>query len=310
MSTSGMDRVFYSVGSMEKALSFYRDMIGMKVVAKTVLEPVEVERLWRLPPSTMAKAVFLRSELQDTAVELIEFTPNSGKLIRSGPGDLDWGIYDTAWFVKDIQYCYREALAKGYEFVAPPVEYQPNWVPWKVKETVMLGPDNAALVLFERMTEEAKQYDRQYIRMNHSAFIVGKVDEGKKFFCDCIGMDVRGEMEIPPGIVDSVLGIPPGTKCRGAFLEKKGTNTCIIELLEMAIPGKPLGMIARPPNLGIFGYAFEVDNLGRLLEVLPGSGYPIMGGPCKVKTPLHGEIEAAIISGPYGALIEIFQRNS
>ncbi|MEW6143306.1 MAG: VOC family protein [Chloroflexota bacterium] len=308
MSTRGMDRVLYSVGKIEKALSFYRDMVGMKVVGEAMLGPVEVTRLWGLPASTTARAVFLRGELQDTVTELIEFTPNSGRQIRNGPGDLDWGIYDIAWFVKDIQYCYREGLAKGYRFVAPPVQYQPNWVPWQVKETVMLGPDDAALVLFERMTDEAKQYDRQYIRWNHSAFIVESVAEAKKFFCDLLGLDLRGEMDLPTGIVDSVLNIPPGTPCKGAFVERKGANTCIIELLEMKIPGKSLAGIAKPPNLGIFGYSFEIDNLDALLKASVRAGFPVFSGPVEVTTPLHGRMEAAIISGPYGAMIELFQR--
>ncbi len=306
--TGGMDRVFYSVGNMGKALSFYRDMVGMKVLAETILEPAEIARLWTLPEPTRAKAVFLKSELQDTIAELIEFTPNSGKRIRSGARDLNWGIYDIAWFVKDIQHCYREGLAKGYEFVAPPVQYQPNWVPWQVKETVMLGPDDAALVLFERMTDEARQYDRQYIRWNHSAFIVQSVAESRKFFCDFLGLDLRGEMDLPPGIVDRVLNIPPGTPCRGAFVEKKGTNTCIIELLEMKMPGRSLAAVARPPNLGIFGYAFEVDSLDSALKSSVEAGHPVISGPVEIETPLHGTNRAAFIAGPHGAWIQLFER--
>ncbi|MCX8127044.1 MAG: VOC family protein, partial [Dehalococcoidia bacterium] len=106
MSTKGIDRVVYSVGDMEKALGFYRDMIGMREVSERSLGALEISRLWKLSPTTRARAVCLKSELQDTLVELVEFSPNSGEPIRYGPEDLSWGIYDIAWFVKDIQHCY------------------------------------------------------------------------------------------------------------------------------------------------------------------------------------------------------------
>jgi catechol 2,3-dioxygenase-like lactoylglutathione lyase family enzyme len=308
MTTKGVDRVFYSVSNMKKALSFYRDMVGMKVLAETDLDKSEITNLFKLTASTKARAAFLKSELQDSVVELIEFTPNSGKQIRNGPADLDWGIYDIAWLVKDIKHCADLGNASNYKLVAPIVQYQPNWVPWQVKETVLLGPDDAAFVLFERMTDEAKQYNRQFIRWNHSAYIVQSVAEGKKFLCDVLNLDLKGEMELPLGIVDSVLGIPKGTPCRGAFVEKKGTNTCIIELLEMKIPGKPLAPVAKPPNLGIFGYAFEVDNLDRTLNVSEKAGYPIISGPVELNTPLCGKNRAAFVSAPYGTWVQLFQR--
>jgi hypothetical protein len=76
----------------------------------------------------------------------------------------------------------------------------------------------------------------------------------------------------------------------------------------MKIPGKPLAPVAKPPNLGIFGYAFEVDNLDKTLNVSEKAGYPIISGPVELNTPLCGKNRAAFVSAPYGTWVQLFQR--
>ena len=67
MATKGMDRMFISVSNLEDSLRLYRDWAGMKVVADETLESAELQQLWKLPPETKARAVFLKSELQPTS---------------------------------------------------------------------------------------------------------------------------------------------------------------------------------------------------------------------------------------------------
>jgi len=154
MATKGMDRVSISVSSLEDSLAFYRDWIRMEVVAEQILEMDKIQQLWNLPGETEAKAVFLKDEVQSTLLELIEFTPKTGRTIREGAKQWDYGLYDIAFFVKDIAACYRDLTEKGFAFVSPPVQYQPNWVPHAVKEAILIGPDNVPIAHIERMTSE------------------------------------------------------------------------------------------------------------------------------------------------------------
>ena len=310
MSASGMERIVYSVGSMEKALAFYRDYIGLEVVAEGVVERAEVTQLYGLPATTGAKAVFLKNELQDTLVELIEFRPNSGRVIRKGPHDWDYGIYDIAFFVRDIQACYRDAVGKGWKFILPPSHYKPNWVPWEVKETVLIGPDNAPFVLFERVTAEAQAYDRPYIRFNHSAQIIPSQEEVKRFYGGVLGLDVRSEVELPAGVVDTVMGVPRETKVRASFYEKKGSNTALMEFLEMDshVPSKSLADVAKPPNLGMFMIAFPVDSLVEVKKALEREKFAVLVPPVEVTDPVRGRARALIARGPGDVWVELFEK--
>ena len=62
MVRTGVDRIMVSVGEMEKSLSFYRDFLGMTVVAEQVLDADASQLLWRLPEGTEARAVFLNKD--------------------------------------------------------------------------------------------------------------------------------------------------------------------------------------------------------------------------------------------------------
>ena len=308
MATKGMDRVFISASNLEDSLAFYRDLIGMKVVAEQTLEPDEVQQLWNLPRETEAQAIFLKNELQSTLLELIEFKPNSGRTIREGTKSWDYGIYDVAFFVKDIAACYRDLTEKGYTFVSPPILYQPNWVPHQVKEVVLFGPDNVPFVLFERMTDEAQAYQQQYIRFNHSAQLVENLGEVKRFYGDILGLDLKGEMTVPEGIIDRVLAVPPGTESEVVFYERKDENTCLMEFLKLSVKAIALASIARPPNLGLFMISFEVDALLSLMETLKKEGIAILSGPVELQTKVHGKMRAITVEGPSGVMIELFER--
>ena len=91
MVIKGMDRVFISVSNLEDSLAFYRDWIGMEVVAEQILEPDKIQQLWNLPRGIEARAVFLKDGVQSTLLELIEFTPNSGRTIREEAKPWEYG---------------------------------------------------------------------------------------------------------------------------------------------------------------------------------------------------------------------------
>ena len=114
MATKGMNRISVSVSNLGNSLAFYRDWIGMEVIADETLEPNEIQQLWNLPPGTEARAVSLKSELQSTVMELIEFSPHSGTIIREDTKSWDYGIYCITFLVRDIDKIYCDLTEKGF----------------------------------------------------------------------------------------------------------------------------------------------------------------------------------------------------
>ncbi len=308
MTTHGMDRVFISVSDMDRSLAFFRDWIGLSVVAEDELNPGELVGLWELTLGTSARAIWLKNELSDTLIELVQFMPTSDRVIRDGRVNRDYGIYDLAFFVKDIDYLYRDLTAQGFQTTSPVVRYQPNWVPHEVKELIVLGPDNVPVVHFARLTDEADAYHRQYIKLNHTAHFTPSLDAATRFYIEFLGLDQRGRMTIPPGLVEEMLELPYGTRTDVNFFERAGSNTCLLEFLEINFPARPLGTRARPPNLGIFQISFEVDDLDGVKSGAESAGFNVTGGPLEMRDPLHGPVRALTLNAPGDLMVQLFQR--
>jgi len=307
MATKGMDRMSISVSNLEDSLALFRDWIEMKVVADETLEPNEIQQLWNLPRGTEARAVSLKNELQSTLLELIEFTPHSGRTIREGTKSWDYGIYCVTFLVRDVDTTYRDLSGKGFTFISPPVAYQPNWVPHQVKELTVIGPDNVRIDHFQRMKDEDYGSQGNYVKFDHCAQFSDNLDEAIRFYRDIVGLDLIGQMTIPKRLIDDVIAVPPGTEEKVAFFNNKDRNDLMMECMQLSIKGKSLVSVARPPNLGLFMISFEVDDLSSLMETCKKEGVAILSGPMELHNQLHGKMRAIILESPNGVMIELFE---
>jgi catechol 2,3-dioxygenase-like lactoylglutathione lyase family enzyme len=306
MAAGPIDRVFISVSNLDTSLALYRDWAGMKVVAKEDLSPGEIQQLFKLPARTEAHAVLLANETQTTLLELIEFRPHSGIPIRQKTNEWDYGIYDIAFSVEGLAAIYRELTSRGFGFVSPPVTYNPFGA--KVREAILLGPDNVHAAHIERVPEPDVALPARYLRMADSAQLVESVDEAIAFYGDILELAVLTKQRLPTGMVDEILGVPKQTDATMVFMNKKGASAPVVEFLELSVKGKSLAAIARPPNLGVFMLSFQVDNLDSTLEMVNERGYRVLSGPVHFSTPVHGKVRAVTVEAPAGVMVELFDK--
>jgi catechol 2,3-dioxygenase-like lactoylglutathione lyase family enzyme len=307
MPIGGEDTHYLSVGNLDRCLELFRDFMGMELVSDGMLDPVQVQRRFNLPAGYQARAAFLRSRLQTTLLGLIEFKPNSGKVIRQ-PKTHDYGHWASAFLVKSTDAVYEGLLQKGYKFVSPPFFYKPDWLPFSVKEVVLIGPDQITFGHFEKMGGDPIESPHNYIRFDHSAQYVKDIDEGIRFYRDTLGLDLRDDMTLSPGLLDQLLVVPPRTKTRTAMLYKKDQVSLTVQLIQVAVPGRSLADVARPPNRGAFLMSFQVDSLAEYQRRLEDAGAPVLSGPLEFRDPVHGPCQALITAGPNGEMVELFQR--
>lgn len=306
MDIKGMDTHFISVSSIDRSLALYRDWMGMELIDDEMLPPDEIQQLWQLPPGTQAHAAWLKSQMQTTMLGLIEFQPNSGKVIRQ-PMTHDYGHWAVAFWVKDTYAVYEGLTPKGYKFVSPPFSYNPDWTPYSVKELVLIGPDKITVGHFEKVSGEEIDSQNNYVRFDHCAQYIRDMDESIQFYCDVLGLDLRDRLTLSPGLLDQLLVVPPGTKTETAMIHKKDQVSCTIQLLKVAMEGKPLAAIARPPNLGVFMMSFEVDDLSQYIKRIGEVGVSILTGLVELHDKVHDRINAITTAGPNGELIQLFE---
>ena len=152
---TGVDTPAMTVSDMERALAFYRDLLGMEVVevkgADSAWSPEEQAR-WHAYhevvcgiPGAKIQAVFLRAP-DGTHVELVEY-----KQPKAEPGPRrpisEPGVAIVPFACKDSPAVVARLREAGVEVIADPVRYVLDGV--TSYTTYLYDPDGNALCLFE-----------------------------------------------------------------------------------------------------------------------------------------------------------------
>ena len=105
------------VSNMEKAISFYRDLLGLKLLSrKEVKWDDELSTTMVGVKGALLKITMLQTD--DDEVELIQYVVPKGK--QHGGKFYDYGGMHLAFEVKDINGLYKKMKEKGIKFHAPP----------------------------------------------------------------------------------------------------------------------------------------------------------------------------------------------
>ncbi len=144
----GIHHTAISTGNLERALGFYRDLLGFEVVLEFAwpkgTEPAD--QITGLD-SSAAKVAMLRAG--NAFVELFEYEAPG-----PAPGDptrpvCDHGITHIALDVRDIQAEYERLSAAGMRFHCPPLDMG------GIKATYGRDPDGNVVELQEILTEDS-----------------------------------------------------------------------------------------------------------------------------------------------------------
>ena len=117
-----MDHVGISVRDMEKAIAFYRDVLGMEK---------SLDREFDIPLAKIiglegARARVVHMRLGESVVELFDYRNPKGREPRPDPTQADFGLIHIGFMVQDFQKSYQDLKAKGVQFLGEPVEIRPG----------------------------------------------------------------------------------------------------------------------------------------------------------------------------------------
>jgi len=140
-----------TVENMERALPFYRDLLGLKVLGDITVVGEEVERITRVKGAKL-RAVYLRSgeDLQGPPIELLHFVEPRGEAGVPYARLTNPGITEVAFWVKDIEKTYEELQAQGVEFYSAPQLFEIEGY-GRVKAVYFWDPDGTTLELMQSL---------------------------------------------------------------------------------------------------------------------------------------------------------------
>ena len=116
------DHVALSVRDMEKAIAFYRDVVGMEKVFDREFD-APMGKLIGVP-GTQVRIVHMK--LADSVIELFDYRHPKGREPRPDAQQSDFGLTHIGFMVEDFWGTYQHLLDHGVEFLGEPVEIRPG----------------------------------------------------------------------------------------------------------------------------------------------------------------------------------------
>ena len=117
-----MDHVGVSVKNIEKAIEFYRDVVGME----KVLDREADVPLARIVGIEGAKARIVHMKLGEAVVELFDYRYPKGRVPLPDQNQSDYGLTHIGFLVEDFEQTYQDLKARGVQFVGDKVEIRPG----------------------------------------------------------------------------------------------------------------------------------------------------------------------------------------
>ena len=116
-----LDHACVVVSDLEKAVSFWRDTLGWKVVREGQMAGSLMDKLIGVPGLKARQAVLVADEDVNTGMmELVEFSPPTSKPFPPDEKFNDVGLRMLSISVDDVDKAYEELKSKGCRFHSPP----------------------------------------------------------------------------------------------------------------------------------------------------------------------------------------------
>ena len=143
-----MNHTGFVVADMDRALGFYRDMLGLTEERNLVVDGEYISQLVGYPDSKL-HIVYLGVGDMRHAVELIQYLNPVGR--PSTPAERnEVGASHLGVIVEDLDSMYKDMSAKGVRFVSPPAVRENAEYPWARKACYVQDPDGNWLEFIER----------------------------------------------------------------------------------------------------------------------------------------------------------------
>jgi catechol 2,3-dioxygenase-like lactoylglutathione lyase family enzyme len=312
-----------SVRSLERALGFYRDVIGLEVAASATAE-LQVAEERRRPRA--ARLVLLHEPGTPVGRVLLAEFAEPGDYVRQ-PGDRTTrGFWNLNFYVDDIDRSTADLRARGYSFWSDPETYVVGAAAGVAREVVFETPDSVAINLVEprgdastftgRVRAEVQRHGKTrsgFTPVATTAHCVHDVAAAVRFYREVLGMRVVLDEELGRPETNRFLARPPEARTHtvfvagGHFYGKVALN----EPQNFVVPERVAAQQA--PNVGYLAQGFEVDSLAaaeRRLEALglvaerrpfPELGGVFASGCLQLRMPGSGGW--ALLIGPDGEAV-------
>jgi catechol 2,3-dioxygenase-like lactoylglutathione lyase family enzyme len=310
--------------SLSRSVSYYRDVVGLDVLAEGRCEDHDFRAHWSLPAGTRADiAVLGNAKAEVGRVTLMEFQGVPRAPIRTEPGQRFYGLVNLNFYTDDIERHTEEHKSRGFHPWTEPIKHAMDPNIGSPTEVMIEGPDGVIVNLVQltggapgSATAQMLAYVRDEFGFNRAGLtpivtsqqLVPDIDRAIDFYRRVLGMDVFFDTILWRDELNVFMDYPPGSRTRCVFVRgshhfgKIALNHPLNQEFENLVPKSVPGAI------GYFAQSFLVEDLDAALESARAIGTAIYSPPIATNIPGLGRARTAVVrnsgSGVLQELIE------
>jgi len=306
-----VDSVAITVSDMERALSFYTNVLDFEVVS-------DVERVGEAEEAFYgvfgARVRTARLRLGAESIELIEFLAPQGRPIPVDSRSNDAWFQHIAIVVSDMDRAYARLRAQRVRYASTEPQRLPDWNPQAggIEAFYFRDPDGNHLEILEFPQGKGQPRWQSgaslFLGIDHTAIVVADTEASLGFYRDTLGFVVLGESE-NYGPEQERLNNVFGARLRITAL---GTGNGIgVELLEYLAPrtGRPMPPDTQANDLWHWQIDIETPGLAGIDEAIREARYRYVS-PGIVRLPADARSAAAGTAATDAATADTVARGS
>ena len=309
----GFSETTLIVSDINNTSQFFQDIGGWQIIEQGPVDD-NLKKLWHLPLSASVTQKLMANKGASTGfIRLIAIKGVKQQIIRSNTQSWDTGgVFDINMRVKNMDKKFAQLQDLGWTSDTNPIQF--SFGPFVVKEWIVKNSDGIAFALIERIspTLEGWPHLKEFSRVFNSTQVVKDIDISLNFYQNILGFKTYLEHKGASKIAGpNVLGLPHNIATqveRSVYiLHPEGKNEGSVELLQFhGATGRDVSHLAQPPNIGITGLRFPVNNLNMLSDLLLKNQIKIQS---RVKMNLrpYGLVDILAIKTPDNNWLEFYQ---
>jgi len=302
-------------GDIDASLAFFRDELGMTVVADAAPGAAAIERSWGIAVPGAGRVVTLAGGSGEVGrLRLLDVSAVAAPPIRERPSIVEPGPLALDFAVEDLDAAYASLSARGYEFYSPPRDAH------HLRICFVLAPDRVMTALIQFPEGHGLRGHGAYVGLINVAQIVESMERDLGWWCHCFEMHaalnfvqedneetrrLNGATHTPEGALLHLVNLAEREGIDGF----QGSGT--VELVEpVGCAGPSVCGHALPPRRGFFLTSLRVPDVERAHARCTAAA---AGGDATA--PLTGVVAADavtdathfVVRSPTGALLEVRQ---
>ena len=314
---------------IEKSLAFYRDRIGLSVLADEVLSGPAFRSFWNLNGGASARGILLGQGDEGVGqVLLLDFHLPEGSArpveIRDRSIVRAYGCFNLNFYTADIHRDFEGLKKDGYVLWSDPVQHFFGDDVGDPIEGIFEGPDRVPINLVELATRDtatrvgqmrAYVEQRGYTEAGFTPIVTSShgVDSSERamaFYEQVLKMKPLIDEVLGTPDSNRLLNLPEDAKTRVVFMQGNHMFGKVVLSQPLNYECESLIERARAPNIGYLAQAFAVGDLDEAAGQCGALKAEVLSKPQATPWPGSGSVSAMLVRNPGSGALQVLMEDA